>query len=144
MRFVFIHAEKALYPVRVLCSVLGVSRSGYYAWIARSRAVRAQADEQLVVEIVAAHQRSRATYVGPRVYSELRSRGARVGRRRVERLMRELKAESRRWQHSHGVRRSGGGPLSWSDQKPRWHLSVESGLRRPGLMSHHADSHRIA
>ena len=61
MRFVFIHAEKALYPVRVLCSVLGVSRSGYYAWIARPRAARAQADQQLVIEIVAAHRRSRAT-----------------------------------------------------------------------------------
>ena len=35
MRFVFIHAERALYPVRVLCAVLEVSRSGYYAWVDR-------------------------------------------------------------------------------------------------------------
>lgn len=96
MRFVFIHAEKALYPVRVLCSVLGVSRSGYYAWIARPRAARAQADEQLVVEIVAAHRRSRATYGSPRVHSELRSRGTRVGRKRIERLMRERGIRARR------------------------------------------------
>ncbi len=96
MRFVFIHAEKALYPVRVLCSVLGVSRSGYYAWIARPRAARAQADEQLVVEIVAAHRRSRATYGSPRVHSELRSRGTRVGRKRLERLMRERGIRARR------------------------------------------------
>jgi len=96
VRFVFIHAEKALYPVRVLCSVLGVSRSGYYAWIARPRAARAQADEQLVVEIVAAHRRSRATYGSPRVYSELRARGSRVGRKRIERLMRERGIRARR------------------------------------------------
>ena len=96
MRFVFIHAEKALYPVRVLCSVLGVSRSGYYAWIARPRAARAQADEQLVVEIVAAHRRSRATYGSPRVHSELRTRGTRVGRKRIERLMRERGIRARR------------------------------------------------
>ncbi len=96
MRFVFIHAEKALYPVRVLCSVLGVSRSGYYAWISRPRAARAQADEQLVVEIVAAHRRSRATYGSPRVHSELRSRGTRVGRKRLERLMRERGIRARR------------------------------------------------
>lgn len=96
MRFVFIHAEKALYPVRVLCSVLGVSRSGYYAWIARPRAARAQADQQLVVEILAAHRRSRATYGSPRVHSELRSRGTRVGRKRIERLMREHGIRARR------------------------------------------------
>jgi len=93
---VFIHAEKALYPVRVLCSVLGVSRSGYYAWIARPRAARVQADEQLVVEIVAAHRRSRATYGSPRVHSELRARGTRVGRKRIERLMRERGIRARR------------------------------------------------
>lgn len=96
MRFVFIHAEKALYPVRVLCSVLGVSRSGYYAWIGRPRAARMRADEQLVVEILAAHRRSRATYGSPRVHSELRSRGARVGRKRIERLMREHGIRARR------------------------------------------------
>jgi transposase InsO family protein len=93
---VFIHAERALYPVRMLCSVLGVSRSGYYAWIDRPEAARRKADEQLVVEIAAAHKRSRATYGSPRVHSELRSRGFRVGRKRIERLMRERGIQARR------------------------------------------------
>jgi hypothetical protein len=93
---VFVHAERALYPVRVLCSVLGVSRSGYYAWIDRPDAARRKADEQLVVEIAAAHKRSRATYGSPRVHSELRSRGFRVGRKRIERLMRERGIQARR------------------------------------------------
>ena len=96
MRFVFIHAERARYPVRVLCSVLDVSRSGYYAWIDRPGAARTAADEQLAVEIVAAHQRSRATYGSPRVHSELRARGIRVGRKRIERLMRERGIQARR------------------------------------------------
>ncbi len=96
MKFVFIHAERALYPVRVLCTVLEVSRSGYYAWIDRPDAARTVADEQLIVEIVAAHQRSRATYGSPRVHRELRARGLRVGRKRVERLMRDRGIQARR------------------------------------------------
>jgi putative transposase len=96
VRFVFIHAERALYPVRVLCAVLEVSRSGYYAWVDRPGAARTMADAQLTVEIVAAHQRSRATYGSPRVHLELRARGVRVGRKRVERLMRERGIQVRR------------------------------------------------
>lgn len=96
MRFAFIHAERALYPVRVLCTVLEVSRSGYYAWIDRPEPARAMEDAQLAVEIAAAHQRSRATYGSPRVHRELRARGLRVGRKRVERLMRDRGIQARR------------------------------------------------
>ena len=96
MRFVFIQAERALYPVRMLCAVLEVSRSGYYAWVDRPGAARTRADAQLTVEIVAAHQRSRATYGSPRVHVELRARGVRVGRKRIERLMRARGIQGRR------------------------------------------------
>ena len=96
MRFVFIHAERALYPVRVLCAVLAVSRSGYYAWIDRPRPARRKADAQLTVAIAAAHQRSRATYGSPRVHVELHAPGFRVGRKRIERLMREGGIQGRR------------------------------------------------
>lgn len=96
MRFVFIHAERALYPVRVLCTVLEVSRSGYYAWIDRPEPARTAKDAQLAVEIAAAHQRSRATYGSPRLHRELRARGLRVGRKRVERLMRDRGIQARR------------------------------------------------
>ena len=62
MRFVFIQAQKALFPITVLCAVLGVSASGFYAWLTRPTSARARADEQLAVQIVAVHTRSRRTY----------------------------------------------------------------------------------
>jgi transposase InsO family protein len=89
VKFVFIAAEKALYPVVVLCRVLGVSSSGFYAWMKRTVSEHAKMDARLVVELTAAHHRSRATYGSPRLHADLRARGLRVGRKRVERLMRE-------------------------------------------------------
>ena len=98
MKFVFIAAEKAVYPVGVLCDVLEVSRSGYYAWSKRPEPVRAASDAQLRAQIAAVHAKSRSTYGSPRVHAELRSKGVRVGKKRVERLMREdgIKARQKR------------------------------------------------
>ncbi|CAA9309402.1 MAG: Mobile element protein [uncultured Gemmatimonadaceae bacterium] len=87
-RYRFIRAEKAAYPVTVLCRVLGVARSGYYAWAGRGNSARAQADEELTAQISAAHARSRGTYGAPRVHAELRAAGTRCARKRVARLMR--------------------------------------------------------
>jgi putative transposase len=89
MRFQFIDAEKASYPVVVLCRVLEVWPSGYYAWRRRPEPARAKQDAHLAVEIAAEHKRSRGIYGSPRVHLELRARGVRVGRKRVERLMRK-------------------------------------------------------
>jgi putative transposase len=89
MRFVFIAAEKALYPVRLLCELLEVSRSGFYAWVDRPTPPKTTADARLVVEIRAALVRGRGAYGSPRVHRELRAHGIRVSRKRVERLMRE-------------------------------------------------------
>ena len=96
MKFEFIRAEKAYYPVTVLCSVLEVSPSGFYAWCKRPLSARACSDAQLAVQVAAVHTRSRRTYGSPRVYRDLRARGIRVGRKRVERLMRESGLEARR------------------------------------------------
>jgi len=83
----FIEGEKAEYPVSLMCRVLGVARSGYYAWKVRGISARAVADAGITQRIRSIHQQSRGTYGYPRVYAELRRRGV-VGRNRVARLMR--------------------------------------------------------
>ena len=89
MRFVFVRAEKANYPVTVLCSVLEVSRAGYYAFERRGPSRREKSDRELTDEIREVHRKSRRTYGSPRVHRELRDgRRRRVGRKRVARLMR--------------------------------------------------------
>jgi putative transposase len=89
VKFAFIHVEKASYPVAVLCPILGVSRSGYYAWRDRPRTPRDSADARLAIEVKVAHERSRGIYGSPRVHRELKAKGHRVGKKRIERLMRE-------------------------------------------------------
>ena len=96
MRFRFIEAEKAYYPIRLICRCLAVSRSGYYAWRGRSPSARVKQDARLKVEIAASHSASRRTYGSPRILRDLREDGHQVSRKRVARLMRELGLEGRR------------------------------------------------
>lgn len=86
--FRFIDAEKARFPVSLLCKMVGVSKSGYYAWKARPPSKRSREDAALTEKIREVHRRSRETYGYPRVHAELRSLGVRCGLRRVARLMR--------------------------------------------------------
>lgn len=96
MKFAFIDAEKARFPVAVLCEVLGVSRSGYYAWCKRPEPARRRRDAQLTARIAAIHTRSRGTYGSPRIHAELAAQGHRVGRKRVARLMNQRGLQARR------------------------------------------------
>jgi putative transposase len=89
MRFRFVAAERAAFPVRTLCRVVGASASGFYAWLRREPARREGADRGLGARVGAIFAASRGTYGSPRVHAELRARGVRVGRNRVARLMRE-------------------------------------------------------
>lgn len=90
MRFRFIQAEKANYPVRVMCRVLRVSTSGYYAFLEREPSTRQGEDERLKVHIGAIHVRSRGTYGRARVGQQLLREDVEVGKQRVARLMREM------------------------------------------------------
>jgi putative transposase len=86
--FRLIDAEKASYPVAMLCRMLGVSKSGYYAWRTRPPSKSSREDVNLTERIREIHSRSRETYGYPRVHAELGLLGVRCGRRRVARLMR--------------------------------------------------------
>lgn len=88
MIFKLVDAEKANFPIQVLCDVLDVSRSGFYAWKNRAPSAREKSDERLAVEIAAAHAKSKKRYGSPRVHRALRRKGIRVGKKRVARLMR--------------------------------------------------------
>jgi transposase InsO family protein len=89
VKFAFIHSQFGGFKLRLMCRLLEVSRSGYYAWLKRGPSERSQANEALLIEIRAAHSRSRRTYGSPRVFKELKDQGLVVGENRVAKLMRE-------------------------------------------------------
>ena len=91
-------ANQAVYPVRSVSRVLGVSPSGFYAWRKRPPSKREQEDKVLAEEIKKIHQKSKGTYGAPRIHAELAEQGWHVGRKRVARLMKaaDLRGVSRR------------------------------------------------
>ena len=88
MRFRFIEDRRADYPVTILCSTLGVSPAGYYAWRSRTESRRSAANRDLVDDIKQVHRDTSGRYGSPRIHAELKARGRGVSRGRVERLMR--------------------------------------------------------
>ena len=89
MRYAFIDRYRHLYPVLVMCDVLEVSSSGYYAWRGRPESRRSREDRKLKAIIRSVFEESRQTYGSPRILDELRDQGIRCGRKRVARLMKE-------------------------------------------------------
>jgi len=71
-----------------MCSVLGVSKSGYYDWFSRKESQRKQANRRLLVKIREIYHQKKARYGSPRIHAELIHRGIQVSKGRVERLMR--------------------------------------------------------
>jgi putative transposase len=84
--FEIVRAEAASHPVVVLCRLLGVSKSGYYAYVGREPSERAHKDLRVTTKIRAIHARTRGVYGSRRMVHELDEP---VGRKRVARLMRE-------------------------------------------------------
>ena len=105
-------ANQASYPVSMMCRLLEVSTSGYYAWLKRPPSKRSREDAILTDRIRWIYLRSRSTYGAPRVYEELKDEGVRVGRKRVARLMRTagMQGVSRRKKVLTTIRKPGARP----------------------------------
>ena len=88
MRYVFIAAHITEFSLKLMCRVLGVSRSGYYAWRGRPRSRRDIENARLLERIRKAYKKSRKTYGSPRIHGQLRADGELCSRGRIERLMR--------------------------------------------------------
>jgi putative transposase len=89
VRFALVEAEKGSFPLAMMCRLLGLSRSGYYAHRKPRQTQRQASGEQLLAAIREIHQGKKRAYGSPRVWEELRARGWKVGRHRVARIMRE-------------------------------------------------------
>ena len=107
MKYAWIQRHRAMYPLAPMCALLQVSLNGFRAWLRGGSPDRRRlSDTQLVALIRAIHAEVRCAYGSPRMYDELRGRGFRVGKARVERLMRE-----------HGIR---------ARHKRRWKATTDS------------------
>jgi putative transposase len=87
--FRFVDREKARHHVTTMCRVLGVSPSGFWAWLGRRARPRPAAEIALTEAIRTAHGASRGTYGAPRIHAVLRAAGWRVSRKRIAHLMRD-------------------------------------------------------
>ncbi|GBG03651.1 transposase [Azospira sp. I13] len=98
MRFGFIAKHRGAWPVNLLCGALGVSRSGYYAWLSRPRSKRSLDDEIVGNLVRQSFIASDRTYGARRVWHDVLAEGLSCGLHRIERLMRQqaLKARPRR------------------------------------------------
>ncbi len=88
MRYICIDRRRTQYPVRMMCRLLKVSRSGYYAWRVRPESFRAKTDRELTRVIRKLHGESDGVYGSPKIRAELKDEGFRYGRHKVARLMR--------------------------------------------------------
>ena len=98
MKFAFVKEHRRTWPAGVICRVLGVTRSGFFAWLKREPSLRQRRREQLVRKIKAVHQQNRGLYGSPRVHRALLIDGQRVSRNTVAKLMRQerIRAKTKR------------------------------------------------
>jgi transposase InsO family protein len=89
VRFAFIKNHAHEFPINLMCRVLEVARSGYYAWLRRKPGPREQRRTELVEAIRQVHVESREIYGSPRVHQELQSQGVECCQNTVAKLMQE-------------------------------------------------------
>ena len=88
-KYEFIKANQKKYDTRMMCRLLGVARSGYYAWLRKPNSDRELEDKRLLRLIRASFEASQGVYGAPRVFLDLREAGETCSKHRVARLMRE-------------------------------------------------------
>jgi putative transposase len=88
VKYACIDRQRSRYSVHMMCRLLGVSRSGYYAAKTRPESNRSKQDRELMANIKRIHAISKGVYGSPRVRAELLDEGRRVGRHKVAKLMR--------------------------------------------------------
>ena len=89
MKYQFVAKHQGRYPVRRICALLGISRSGYYAWRNRKPSQREHHMQILINHIQQAYKRSRKTYGSPRVYAQLKKQGIACNQKTVAKYMRQ-------------------------------------------------------
>jgi putative transposase len=89
MKYEFIQEYREAFPIVLMCEVLEVGKSGYYARLRRSKSPQVLENQRLLIEIKSIHRDSRETYGSPRVHSALKKKAISCGKHRVARLMRE-------------------------------------------------------
>jgi putative transposase len=87
--FRFMSTNQALFPIASMARMLCVSTAGYYAWRDRPASAHVQADAALLKQVRTVYANSRQIYGAPRIHAQLRAEGAKHGRKRIARLMRE-------------------------------------------------------
>ena len=113
MRFQFIDEHRAEFSVALMCRVLAVSPSGYYAWRKRPVSAQKMANQELGKKIEVVYNDHYGIYGSPRIYRVLQQQGVVCSRKRVARLMRErgLRArQARRYKAT--TRRKQGDPVA--------------------------------
>ena len=111
MKYASIARYQGEFPVRLMCRVISVAPSGFYAWRKRGPSERARSDATLKLRIRSAHHTSKRRYGAPKIYEELSGQGVICGKNRVARLMRE-----------EGL---------WSRRVPRFRVTTNSGHNYP-------------
>lgn len=91
MRYACIDRCRDLYPIRLMCRLLDVAASGYYAWRRRPEPQRVQRNRELLEKIRSIHAASKGVYGSPRVHAELLAKGVKVGRHKVAQVMRSAR-----------------------------------------------------
>jgi len=134
MKYRFMERYGSGFAVRKMGQVLGVNRSGYYAYRERLESPRVRENEKLQSLIRLIWSKSRELYGSPRITAELRSQGLRCGKNRVARLMREVGIRSQTRKAFKVTTKSGG--LTEADDLMQRRFQAGSARPRLGFRHH--------